>query len=59
MQDINYIKIAKKGIKSILTMPLELLIEDDMEVVSVWKVIRNGTLQMKIDFDLVVDNGVA
>ena len=39
VKDINFIRIAKKGIKSILTMPLELLIEEDKDLIPEWRVI--------------------
>ena len=51
----GFIKISKKGLKTMTTVPLQLLLEAaDGE----WKQIREGMIQLKADVDFHVKNGV-
>lgn len=52
IKEQNFMKITDKGIKSILTFPVQILLEEDIDDVPLWRMIREGTLKFKLDFDL-------
>lgn len=52
---LGFIKIAKKGLKTMTTLPLKLMIQGEKDD---WKQIREGMITLKADVDISVKKDV-